>query len=237
MIDFNEGSGELTAELNVGKYTHTSILAEIKRAFEAVSANVYTVTINRSSRIIDIAVNTGTFKLLGNSGSNVTTSPFVLLGFAESDTSYAANHSGPSGSGYEWIPQFYPQDYVDGNYNQTKIDGVVRRSQSGQVEAVYYGTNKIYEMNFKYITNTGVSGVIDYQTDAVSNALDFMEYVTGKGEIEFMPDKSDTSDYLTFILESTPEDKDGLGFKLKELYSQGLVGWYETGVLKFRLIE
>jgi hypothetical protein len=39
------------------------------------------------------------------------------------------------------------------------------------------------------------------------------------------------------MLESTPEDAKGLKYKLKELYGQGLPGYFETGVLKFRVLE
>jgi hypothetical protein len=70
----------------------------------------------------------------------------------------------------------------------------------------------------------------------VSDARTFLAYAVTKADLEFIPDVSSASVFTKCILESTDADSNGLGFKLKEMYSQGLVGYYETGLLKFRQI-
>ena len=49
-----------------------------------------------------------------------------------------------------------------------------------------------------------------------------------------MPDRDTPSTFTKCILESTPADKNGTGFRLRELYSSGLTNYFESGTLKFR---
>jgi len=52
-----------------------------------------------------------------------------------------------------------------------------------------------------------------------------------------MANTADRSTFEKVILESTGESKDGVGFKIKEMYDQGLPGYYESGTLVFRVVE
>jgi hypothetical protein len=49
--------------------------------------------------------------------------------------------------------------------------------------------------------------------------------------MEFMENETDLSTFETLTLESTSEDKNGMRYKLKELYDQDLPEYYETGIL------
>ena len=52
-----------------------------------------------------------------------------------------------------------------------------------------------------------------------------------------MPDKDSPTTYYRVVLEKTSSDSDGTGYKLQEQFTRGLVGYFETGLLTFRIIE
>lgn len=238
-IDFKEGAGpDLVATVDVGEYSLTDFCDKVSIALNLAGALTYTVTVNRSTRIITITA-TGAFTFLAGSGVNSAQSTFYHLGFDASDTSSSTTQVGDFASGSEWVPQYMPQDSVEFDNNQLHIDGTVKQSTSGVVEAVKFGTKKIMECKYKFITDVTQSADSPILNDpsGVLNARTFLEYAVTKSDLEFMPDKNDADNFTKCILESTSEDKDGLSFKLKEQYSQGLVGYYETGLLKFRKIE
>ena len=239
-IDFKEGAGpNLVARVDVGEYSLTDFCNKVASALNAAGALDYTVTVNRTTRIITISAS-GNFTLLGSTGLNIGFGLFNLMGFDAVDTSSAASHAGNFASGSEWVPQFWPQSNVDFENNQAPIDGSVKQSTNGTVEAVRFGIKKIMEANFSYITDYGLdpsNGIIDNNQNGISEARAFLEYATTKADLEFMPDRDAPDVFVKCLLESTQESPDGLGFRLKELYSQGLTGFYETGVLKFRKVE
>lgn len=245
-LDFKEGAGsELSATLNVGEYTLTDFVTELARALNAAADTLtFTCSLNRSTRIITISAD-GNFTILGATGAHAALSVLSLAGFAASDTSSATSHAGTSASGSVWIPQWTIQNYVSFDDNVSSIDGVVRESTSGVIEAVSYGRRYIMEANFKFITNVkqgpmssaNASLELENDPEGVENARAFLTYAITKAPMEFIPDRSLPNNFESCILESTPESQDGLAFKLKELYSLNLSGYYETGVLTFRRVE
>ena len=64
-----------------------------------------------------------------------------------------------------------------------------------------------------------------------------MIYASNKNSLEFLPDVDTPTSFTNCILEKTPEDAKGTAFKLKELYSRGLTGYFESGNLQFREIN
>lgn len=244
-LDFKEGAGsELSAVLNAGEYSLTDFVTELARALNAAGSLTYSCSLNRTTRVITISAG-GAFTILGATGTHVNISVLELAGFAASDTSSATSHAGTSGSGSVWYPQWTIQNYVSFDDNVSSVDGIVRESTSGVIEAVSYGRRYIMEGNFKFITNVrqgpmssaNASMELENDTSGVENARAFLTYAITKSPLEFIPDRSDASDFETCILESTPESSDGLAFKLKELYSINLSGYYETGILTFRRVE
>lgn len=237
-IDFKEGAGpDLMATVDIGEYSLTDFLDAVSSALNLAGSETYTVTVDRTTRLITISA-TGSFTLLAGSGISVGQDLYNLLGFNQSDTSSASSHIGDFSSGSEWVPQYLPQDNIEFDNNQIHIDGTVKQSTDGTVEAVKFGVKKIMEVNYKFITDiqqSSNSPVLNDQ-DGVLNARTFLEYATTKADLEFIPDKNNPDVFAKCLLESTNEDKDGLSFKLKEQYSKGLVGYFETGLLKFRKI-
>jgi hypothetical protein len=239
-INFKENGGtEQTAILNIGEYSLTDFCTEVARALNGSTAAFdYGCSVNRSTRFVTITCTGGNVQFLPVTGSQAGSSAFSLIGIV-ADTSNAGSHTGTVASGSEWAPQFKAQDYVSFEDNQKAVDGVVRKTTSGKVEAVSFGVEKIMECNFRFITNIFMPSGHFILSDSAGyeNAREFLKYAITKADLEFMPNVDDVNTFNKCLLESTPDSPEGLGFKLRELYSIGLPEYYETGILRFRLID
>jgi len=237
LLDFDEGGGELTAELNPGDYTLTEFLVELKRAMDAIGALTYTVSVDRATRLITIA-GSGAFSLLITSGTHVGTSVFTLAGFTGADVGPNTTFTGNAVTGSEYEPPFYLQDYIDDEDWQQSIDASVNKTASGKVEVIRFGTEKLLQMEISWVTDNGYNaGAIKSTSQPLTNLRTFMRYITQKNKFEFMPDIDDPDTFKKVLLESTPESKTGTGYKLQEMYDRGLPGWYRTGTIKLRIVE
>lgn len=237
-LNFNEGSGELTATLKVGFYSLGGFAVEISRAMNESGTNSYTVTVNRGDDTLTIT-GTGTFVLLAGSGSQVTTSPFSLMGFAAIDTASLSAHTGESRSGFQYRPQFLLQSFLDFNDNKSKLNPSINQSASGKVEVVSFGDVRFMTCNITLATDIQQGGknvAIENNPTGIADLRSFMEFIIDKGNIEFIPDRDNPSVFTTCFLESTPTDAKGVSYELKELYTRGLAEYFETGILKFRKI-
>lgn len=234
-IDFSEGGPDLQATVDFGEYTPTEMATAIEDALNNAGALTYTVTFNRQARTFTIAAS-GPFELLVNSGAS-SNKAFSKFGFTGADRTGAATYTGgPAGS--EYLPQFILQDHVSTDNFQGLVSPSVNKSASGRVEVVRFGIEKFLRCNIKFATNMMIGGNdFRYNANGVEDLQEFMQYLTQKKPVEFMPDTANRSTFQTFILESTPEDKTGTDYLLKELYDKGLPNIFETGVLTFRLIE
>ncbi len=238
-INFDEGGGELSAELEVGSYTLDQMRTQIKTAMDAVGADTYTISVDRQTRKITIS-STGTFSLLLGTGSQVGSSPFSILGFTTgTDTASAASHTSDFASGDIYEPQFRLQDYIDAENYQEFIDSKVNEAASGDLEVVNFGTRKFVEMSFHWITNiTPQDGkAIKQNATGLQDARRFLQYITQKNPIEFMSNIDDRDTFERLVLESTPTNQKGTGYKLNPLYSRSLPDYYEINRLKFRKFD
>ena len=237
-INFNEGSGELTATLSVGNYSLSQYVLEVQRAMRAVGALDYLVLVNRTTRIVTISA-ASNFSLLITSGTQVAQSAFSMLGFTGADVTGASTYSGSLVSGSKYTPQFPFVDYVPTTDWHEAIDATMHKSGSGKVQVIKYGVQKYMECEIDYITDTncGVGSMIEANPNGVNDLRSFMSYLTNNGLVEFMPNRDDASVFETFILDKTETSSVGLGFKLKEKLGDGLAGFYSSGRLTFRLIE
>lgn len=236
-IDFDEGGGEITAELTPGYYSPTEYANEVRRALETTGANTYTVTFNRSNSHITIS-STVTFSLLLGSGSHIGQSAASLLGFSASDLTGLSSYESNLISGSIYEPQFILQSFVDKDDNESLIDATVNKTSQGNVEVVRFGNENFIELNIKFITNLVMDNVyIKTNPNGLSDAQNFMKYVITKGRVEFVKDISDVDNFYTLQIEKTPEDQNGVKYKLKEQVTKGIPDVYETGVLTFRYVE
>lgn len=235
-INFDEGIGELTATVPAKSYSFTNLASAISTALNNVGGQTYAVTANRLTRTYTISAPSN-FSLLFATGSNAGLSVASVIGFS-GDKTGSNSYESDSAAGKEYIPQFPLQDYVDLEDYQEKAQANINESASGVVEVFSIGNRKFLEFNIGPVTNSPMrktGGLFINNANAVDELRDFMTYAIGKGDIEFMKDSTDRATLTaTIILERTPTSGTGTGFKLNELYSRGLAGFFETGKLRFR---
>lgn len=234
-IEPNKANIELTAELNTSSYTMEGLGTEVSRAINSAGQNTYTITFDRNTLKYTISADDD-FDLLITSGSSSQTSIFPTIGFTGADLTGLTTYEGIA-SGSEYEPQFPLQNFVGFNISKEGISTKTNESSSGEIEVVTFGTKRLMSFNIKYITNN-VGSKVNYDfaknTDHLQLAIDFMEFITDKNKLEFMEDNTNRSSFDNVLLEKTPSSGNGSGYTLKELYSQNLTGYYETGDLRFR---
>lgn len=235
-LDFKEGSGpELTATLNVGDYSLTEYVAEMQRAMNAAGALTYAVTVNRSDRIVTVAAS-GTFSLLAGTGTNIGNGVWSMAGYNAADQNGISLQSN-NATGSEFKPQFFLQRYISFDDQESASYSSVAKAAGGTVEVVSFGTENFMNAEIAYQTNiTQQTGsIVEDQTNGLDNLRTFMQYITAKRKIEFMPDRDTVGTYTKCLLESTPSSGDGTGFVLNE-YLGSLPGFFSTGTLRFRKV-
>jgi len=238
LIDFKEGTDPATfAQIPVGSYTLSKFVEVVVAALNAASSLDWTGSVNRTTRIITIT-SSGTASLLFSSGVNNAQSPAALLGFNAADYNNATSFVGAVASGYEYRPQFYLQDYKDKNKGKKLVNAVVTKSATGDnVSVQSFGVDRKIKMNIKFITNEPTTGVLRSDPEGVENAQDFMDYVVEQHPIEFMEDEDDLETFDKVYLESTGQDQNGTTYELTEYVDRNLPGYFETGILTFKVIN
>jgi hypothetical protein len=236
VIEFNEGGPTLTAAIQPGFYTLTEYALAVAQALTDAGALTYTGSVSRSSRKITISAGSN-FALLVSSGT-AGSSAFPMMGFSGADLTGASTYTGNNGSGYVYSPQFILQDHVSSDNFKRTIQAQVNESADGTTEVVRFGVVRFVRFNIMMITNISMDGiVIRNNPTGVSEANQFMNYITKIAPIEFMPDELTVATFQKIQLESTQQSKDGIDYTLKEFYDKGLPGIFETGVLTFRVLE
>lgn len=235
-LDFNEGGSELTAVLNIGTYTLTQFALEIARAFNTAGDRTYTTSVNRSIRAIMISAD-GTFSLLVSSGSHIGTTGYTLSGFTGADLTSGTTFTGVS-AGIEYSTQYKVQSYTAPEDFKDVTYGSVNLAASGDVEVVTFGDLRYMEADLQYVNDYdhGDFNLIRSHTDGIEQLRALMDYLTTLAPVEFMPDENDANTFISVRLEKTTDDPKGLKYKLKEQYTRNLPGYWNTGVLTFRVL-
>lgn len=231
-IDFDEGGFELNASIPLGDYTITEYAEAIQAAMRLTGTQLYNVSFNRVTKKITISAPL-VFNLRTNTGSRLVSSIWSTAGF-----STLSNHTGlnsytsDSVAGKEYITQIILGDYISTDHSSVKENSTTSVTARGITQIVHFGKGSRPKMNIRGITNkVGLNMPLFYEnTNGIQNALDFMEYLIDKNKIEFIPDYSNKNVFKKLFLESSPENKDGTQFALKNI----AVDWYETGTLTFR---
>lgn len=236
-LSFDEGSGELIAEIEVGSYTLNQFINQIALAMNEIGSQVYTVSVDRVTNLITIS-STGNFDLLVSTGSTASQSAYGLIGFTGSDLTGLNSYTGDTASGDQYILQFPIQKFIDFNHRKKTINSKINKSGTGVLEVVSYGRVKYMKGNIMYITDIVNQGLIRNNASGVQDFLDFIDYATEKKPIEFIYDIDNPTNFVQCVLESTPDSREGTDYTLKEMYSQGLAYYFESGDLEFsELIE
>lgn len=237
-LDIDEGSGETPITLAVGKYSPNGLMTEIASKLNAALDNTYAVTFNRSTRTVTISADAD-FDILISSGANSSLGVYTLLGLGASDRTGLSSYTGSLVAGSEYKPQFRLQEYVSTEHNKRAIDAAVNKSTSGEIEVVSFGEERFMKCNVLFITDVdqGLDGVIRTDLSGVSNALSFMNALVEKQKVDFVPDIKNPGTFETLLLEKTEGNDSGVGYELKEEYSRGLPGYFQTGLLTFRKLS
>ena len=236
-MPFSEGAGQLNATQDIGAFTITETMGRVKTKMDAAGGQVYTVSLNRPTRLVTISA-PGVFELLVLTGTNAAASIYTNLGFTGADRTGASSYTGNIQAGSVFEPQFELQNYTSKNDFQKNVDPVVKISASGVPEVVRFGISKFYEFNVGMISNLSVGDgkIIKNNPTGHEDAIAFMEFAVAKGPLEFMPNIATPNAFDKVILETTNVSDRGTDFKLIELLVQSLPGIYETGNLVFRVV-
>jgi hypothetical protein len=233
-INFNEGAGELSATVAIGSYSLSEFIDAISVALNSTGTLEYSVSIDRSTRLITIT-STANFDLLVTSGSNASISAYSLIGYIGADLTGASSYEGDSSSGSYFEPQNILQSYVAFIDNVKTTNAAVNQSASGIVEVVSYGAVRFMECNIVPQTDITGQGSIKDDANGVANLRDFISYCITKAPIEFIPDIDTPSTFTKCLLESTRESKQGVDFKIKQF--KKLFAYFQSGALVFRELE
>jgi hypothetical protein len=246
----DEGSGEINVELRVRSYTLGQFVIELNRALNEFGSNQYQVILDRNTGKITI-YSDGQFTILINSSDLKVVSCYELAGFTGNVNLVAIGNEEPEEvfsieadaiCGKVFNPQFELQNYIDFEDSQRAGNASINESASGKVEVVKFGNVKFMTANITMQTNiTQVSDCnfvspIKPDPNGYENLRNFLLYTTTKAPIEFVRNIENRNTFTNCILESTPNDSNGTGFEIIQLYSRGLVGYYESGNLTFRAI-
>lgn len=240
-VDFDEGSGEITADLPVGSYSLTSFAAQIAASMTDTGLLSYSATVDRATRKITISEDLSTdFDLLASSGTHTGTSALTLAGFS-ADKTVGFSHESDSASGKEYRPQFLLQEFVDFDDFQQASQAAVNVSASGATEVVSFGLIKMAEMSIKFASNIdqGTGNIIETNATGVADLREFLQDITGKSFFEFNPDRDAPAVFRKVILDklSGGGSKDGTGYKLQEEYGKNMPGYFSSGKLTLREVS
>ena len=236
-IDFNDGTTTYAVSVTPGSKTPDDLCDEIEEAMNGVGALVsFTVTFNRTTRIFTIAGDAA-FSLLVDTGANEADGIYTVLGISvATDFSGVTSVVGASAVGTVYQTQFKLQDFIHADNNQSQRFAEVNKAASGMTTLVTFGTDQIFEMSFKWLTDRTQHATSPIRSGTIATFTAFMQWATLKKVFEFYPDESDATDYYKVILDSSAESSGGTGYKLNPKYGMGLQGYYDTGVMKMRVV-
>lgn len=234
-LDFDEGSGELSAELDINSYTLTDIATEITNKMTAIGTQEYTVTVDRATRLYTISA-PAAFTILGATGTNTGQSCLPVIGFDLVDTSSLTSHISNSAAGSEFKPQFYLQNYISPDDFKQASFSKINKSADGTIEAVSFDTEQFYEFDIELQTNIAQTGkhFLDNDPQGLENLRLFLDYATTKGEFEIMLDRDDPDTFDKVLLEKIAGSSTGTGYRINEV--RGLRKFYQSGKITLRKI-
>lgn len=235
IINFDEGFGEISASIIIGEYTLQAFSDAVASAMNLAGALDYSVAVDRVTRKLTVSAALP-FTLLASTGSQIEISAFPLMGYTLDIA--GTDNEGDEASGRAYRPQFLLQEFIDFEDDIESSHSKVNQSATGIVEVISYGEIEFMSCVITFATDITGQGEIENNANGVGDLRAFMRYLIGKAPIEFVPDAdNDPASFTDCLLEKTPQSKSGVNFRLKELYSRSLVGYFETGQLKFRKIQ
>lgn len=235
-LNFDEGLGELAAEIPVNDYSLEEFAAIIAESMTLTGTQTYTCTVDRDTRKLTISA-PANFTIMTGTGSQIGSSPFTLMGFTQvTDYTGSNSYEGDVGAGFEYRPQLTLNQYIQPEDYEVKESAVVNMSANGVVQTLQFGDGQRMECNIR-----GASNVLNIKTSpffenatGIQALRDFMKFLITKSKIEFMPDVDTRGTFYKLLLESTEGDRSGTKFIIRNM--EGSNNFYETGKLMFRKV-
>lgn len=234
-LSFQDADGQYNIDMKPNPYSHTCFIDELNKIMVAIEKDVV-FSFDRSTCRVKITTATQ-LDLLIDSG--VTKNMFELLGFTGGvDLTGQTEYVSDSPLGKRYAVQFCPQSLLRCEDNKRLKDATISESISGKYECFHCGEESFFEFNLRFITDIEqVCFFMLTNPNGVQDARDLFDYMICKRPLELTPDCDFRDEFYTVVLDQTPESRDGTGYELKEMYAQGLCGYYETGLLRFKCIE
>jgi hypothetical protein len=229
-LDFQVGTSQYLATLNVGNYTATTLCAEIVRAMQAADVfNTYSATYSRVysggsvQSLITISSSTTSFQFLFGSGPRSNVSCASLLGFPASDTASGTTFTGSSSFGTTLAPELVGYSYLDPATTR-KVIGALNVSASGIKETIVFSYQQFFQVEFKY----------EPEAKTLIQWAPFLLFASQQFLMEFAADITNPQTTIDCTLEKTEYDGKGMGYQMKEMLPD-FPFYYRTGLLTFRV--
>jgi hypothetical protein len=217
----------LTATVSLGYYSLQSLGQAVTNALSAQDlTNTYTFTIDRSLLLenrITISTSGSHLELLFGSGPSVSASIANTLGFLIMDYTGATSYQGSNSAGITLLTQYPGYNYMPPDYFQ-EVQGAKSVSASGIKESIVFQIQQFLEVEFKW-----------EPLSRKAEWLAFFQWAIQQREFEITPEYKVYGTVHRVTLETTTQNSNGLGFKMREMLPQ-FPNEYQTGALKFRVI-
>jgi len=218
------------ATLNLGFYSLTSLIVEIKRALVSMdSVNTYTVSVNRNvmggtENRLTISSSNSSFELYFGTGPRVASSVASLIGFLSSDYTGLTSYTGSFSTGIQFTTTYPAYSYLGPDYFQ-RVFGSVNVSASGLKEAVVFNVQSFIQCEFKY----------EKKAQIEANWIPFFNWAIQQKPFEFIPEISNPLVFYQVTIEKTSDDGKGLAFRMIEMLPN-FPNVYQTGQLVMRKV-
>ena len=231
-LNFKSASlgAELTAMIDPGSYSLTSLLEALEAAMENVDpANNYTLSADRTvggglQNRVTIATAGSYLSLLVNSGTNAADGIAETLGFSvASDLTGSTSYTGTSSTGTSFLTNLVGYNYLSPDFTQ-KGNSSKNVASSGNQETIVYSVWKYWRAQFKYIP----------AATALSDWIPFFQWATQGGLVEMTPNVSSPTVFYEGWLDKTGFDNQALGYQMIEMLPD-FPNVYDTGLLTFRM--
>lgn len=238
VLDFSEGGPELNASVASKLYSPTQLASNLQDSINDLGSLTYSVVFDRVTKKITISA-TAPFDILIASGTHAGSNIYERLGFTGGvDLTGASSYTGDEVCGSEFVPQFYLLDYIPLENWVDSVDSATATTGSGKVEFITYGQQRRTQFSIELVTNQAFIGNEFWEPNptGLEDLASFLAAATQKGQVEFMRDRVDPSEFEVIILESTESSQSGTGFKIIEQIDYG-VGYFKSGLLRWREVN
>jgi len=208
-LDFVDNATTFAATLRYGTYLPAEFAAEVQRAMRAANTDNQNnaCSFSFSTRKFTLT-GTSTFQLLWSTGTNAASDCNGLLGFAATDetgaTSYTSDDAVGAGSStaYTWAPTdpVHATTPVTAAADGTTATLMQRlpftqqmRTDGGLRESVYFSTDKILRLTFRWITG-----------GERTNMESFLDWAVRGRRFNYQPD-ADATEALRLVMRDPSE--------------------------------